>query len=1491
MKYLFTLLLLLGVIGSSIGQCTYVLDMNDSFGDGWNGASLDVSINGTFFNNYTLASGSSGSFTFPANNGDVVSFTFNSGIFDTEISYSILRGGSVLFSDGDPSTFTPPNTGLVFTHTCGGCDPVGIITASNVTTADADISWTNSASGSTSWLIEYGFTGFLPGTGTVVAASTNPATLNGLTAGRTYDVYVYNICSTGDTSFASGPSTFSTACNALSVFPYQEGFNSNSSTQNCWTVLDQNGDGDAWDMDYAFNPFEGDEVAIIRTDFNNGNNSDFLISPQIILTGRERLRFKHRCNSTFEPNDYRVVLSTTGRDASDFTNILLTDTSDAIVYEEVLVNLTAFTGPAYIAFEIPQGGLDGWILYIDDVIFERPTQNDAGVSALVSPAPPAGSGFAPVEVEVTNYGLQPLNSFTIEWAIDGIPQTAVPYMGNPLANGETAIVNLGNLNIPPSALNMSFWTTMPNGVMDEETNNDTLNVTLCPGLAGVYTVGHPTADFPTVADAFEALENCGVAAAVTLEFQPATYTGPWKIGRIPGANAVNTVTFDGLDRAMTTLTHNSLTEGAATVTFDGAQYITIKNFTIENTGTTTAYGVLFTNAANYNTVDNNAINMVVGTAANVVGVLASASLTQSSGIQTEGNNANWNVISNNDISGGNTSILFEGGERDSLNMGNKFINNELHDADDFGIYVDEQDSLVIEGNLIYDLNAGGSDAMLLYDIPNASITKNEIRGSGDYGIAIFGTFNDPTSGVFVANNLVEAGDEALYLSQVISSEVYHNTLSGNRTVYLVSQQNINFRNNIMTTTSGTCFYTTSNVSMSAMDYNLYYITGSGDAVRFGNLTYPTLAAWQTTGAAGYDANSVSGNPNFINGLRIGGALAVDAGDPSISLSEDVDGDMRPMGAAPDIGADEFMLIANDAMALSLVSPEGCGNAAADVIVEIANMGSNPLVNAPVTVNITGATNSAFTATLPVAAPGSSAQLTVGTLNTTAGGTYNFEIIVSSAADGNRANDTLRTTLVINPDNQNALTFAGDNIVCAGNTALVDATASYSPATIVWYDAPTGGNVINIGGRFTTMPLAATTTYYAVVQGCNAARAARTITVDNIGIDVDLGPDLTACGGAITTITPTITNSTATRIQWQDGALTATYNASASGDYYATVTNANGCTDTDTVNVSLSPMPTVADATTDVSCGNAADGAIDLTVTGGTGPFSYAWSNNATTEDITGLDGGFYVVTLTDNGTASNCTYVMTYQVTEPTALTANVDNTTIDCDGNGGDIDITVSGGTPGYTYVWSTGDLTQDITGAPAGAQTVTITDANGCNTTATTTVVAATPIVITIDTIRPEILSTQGGIEISVTGGSDSTNLRYTWNTGATSQDLLGLVAGTYDVTVTDITTGCQQVLTGIVVPYQLPNSIDQLSNVSNLELYPNPTTGMVWVNLDLSQTTTVQLSVMSIAGQEVQTFEPNEQLQQNYAIDLSNYPAGVYLARFIVGQEVQTVKIIVE
>jgi len=226
--------------------------------------------------------------------------------------------------------------------------------------------------------------------------STQTTTWTGGTDNTSYDVYVRADCGANNTDVSAwtGPINFSTLCTAFSV-PFNETFNSDSASQNCWTVRDENADGDEWDLDYTTNPFEGDEVAAIYTDYNAGANDDYLISPAITLTGNERLKFQYRVQSNGEPNNYELLLSTTGNTATDFTNTLITTTSYSnTTYVEEIVDLSAYTGNVYIAWHIPVSSLDGWRLYIDDVtVEEKPScykPTDLAVTAITA----AGATFS-----------------------------------------------------------------------------------------------------------------------------------------------------------------------------------------------------------------------------------------------------------------------------------------------------------------------------------------------------------------------------------------------------------------------------------------------------------------------------------------------------------------------------------------------------------------------------------------------------------------------------------------------------------------------------------------------------------------------------------------------------------------------------------------------------------------------------------------------------------------------------------------------------------------------------------------------------------------------------------------------------------------------------------------------------------------------------------------------------------------------------------------
>jgi gliding motility-associated-like protein len=235
----------------------------------------------------------------------------------------------------------------------------------------ANLSWGNPG-GATSWEVVVQPAGgpVPPGAGITTTNNTAYPVPGPLTQNTPYQYWVRADCGNGTFSAWAGPFLFTTLCDAFPV-PFQEGFNSNSTTQNCWTVLNVNADTDQWDMDFATNPFEGNQVAALNTDFNAGNNNDWLISPQIILTGNQRLKFHYRVQSTGEPNDFRVVLSTTGTAPASFTNTLIPLTSyNNITYQQAIVNLSAYNGPVNIAWHVPNAGLDGWRIFIDNVVIE-----------------------------------------------------------------------------------------------------------------------------------------------------------------------------------------------------------------------------------------------------------------------------------------------------------------------------------------------------------------------------------------------------------------------------------------------------------------------------------------------------------------------------------------------------------------------------------------------------------------------------------------------------------------------------------------------------------------------------------------------------------------------------------------------------------------------------------------------------------------------------------------------------------------------------------------------------------------------------------------------------------------------------------------------------------------------------------------------------------------------------------------------------------------
>lgn len=216
MKWHFTLGLFLFMLTSFSVQgqlaCQYRLDLFDSFGDGWNGSTLTININGTN-TVYTLNNidddGIFRSFPITITSGDVVSFTYGPGVFEGEVTYFFYDADNILLFNDGPN----PSIGEVFnaTLTCPSCPavPPSSVSVDDVRAFRADLSWLFSDPDGV-YVIEYDTTGFTPGTGLTSTVADNHIRLNGLQEHTAYEFYLTVLCSNGDTSTTIGPFSFMT---------------------------------------------------------------------------------------------------------------------------------------------------------------------------------------------------------------------------------------------------------------------------------------------------------------------------------------------------------------------------------------------------------------------------------------------------------------------------------------------------------------------------------------------------------------------------------------------------------------------------------------------------------------------------------------------------------------------------------------------------------------------------------------------------------------------------------------------------------------------------------------------------------------------------------------------------------------------------------------------------------------------------------------------------------------------------------------------------------------------------------------------------------------------------------------------------------------------------------------------------------------------------------------------------------------------------------
>jgi hypothetical protein len=278
----------------------------------------------------------------------------------------------------------------------------------------------------------------------------------------------------------------------------------------------------------------------------------------------------------------------------------------------------------------------------------------------------------------------------------------------------------------------------------------------------------------------------------------------------------------------------------------------------------------------------------------------------------------------------------------------------------------------------------------------------------------------------------------------------------------------------------------------------------------------------------------------------------------------------------------------------------------------------------------------------------------------------------------------------------------------------------------------------------------------------------------------------SCGNSDGSATVSATGGTPPyTYNWSSGDTLANTDSLSAGVYMVDVWDNNGCNAIGVATISDAGGPAITtDNITDVTCNGDADGAISITVSGGTVPYIYAWSSGDTIEDLSGLEAGPYDLELTD---ASGCVSTINIIVTGPDALSIGGQLTNATCGNSNGAMAAVVSGGTPPYTYLWSNATTTSSITGVSSGGYSVTITDANSCVDSASGGISESGAATIVIDSIVQAPCSGNGGIYISNAGGTPP--YTYMWSNSVSTEDNTGIPAGIYDVTLTD-SSGCMSV-----------------------------------------------------------------------------------------------------
>ncbi|MBS1765727.1 MAG: T9SS type A sorting domain-containing protein [Bacteroidetes bacterium] len=354
-------------------------------------------------------------------------------------------------------------------------------------------------------------------------------------------------------------------------------------------------------------------------------------------------------------------------------------------------------------------------------------------------------------------------------------------------------------------------------------------------------------------------------------------------------------------------------------------------------------------------------------------------------------------------------------------------------------------------------------------------------------------------------------------------------------------------------------------------------------------------------------------------------------------------------------------------------------------------------------------------------------------------------------------------------------------------------------------------------------------------------------------------------------------------QWSTGDTTSlSISSLCAGTYSVNITDSAGCAGNETFILNAPPQILYNTIATDATCAGLCNGQAAITATGN-GALTYQWNTNPVQTDsaATGLCFGFTSFVITDG---NNCSVTDSVLIFEPFPITIGNNMLPVSCTGDcDGFLRALPSGGTPAYTYQWSTGTTFDSVVNLCAGTYTVTITDANQCTSSATYTLSNPSPISISFNVTNASCPTcNDGAVTATASGGTPPYDYLYTalslFDSTATN-----LLSGYYELCVQDLHNclHCDSVFIDISTGLNVLSS-----SVDDIRIYPNPFTDYAYVKISSANNFTSQLKIYDVTGREIKM--PVQQISKSdndqlYRIDNNGLKPGLYYIRVFAGNEI--------